>query len=305
MKIINIGDQTLKIKDYLCDDGFGYINREDAKLWLYVNIADVCNGHCPFCINPCRSDGNTPFDTNLFKKKLASIKNRISGISLTGGEPMLFPELIDEIVSIISEVFEHSIEIDIVTNGFNFAQVQKLKHLDDFDSIHLSRHMISDAENNSIFGIPVATADEIRNVVSSFSDPAKVIFNCILMKDGISNVSGIAEFPEFAADVGVRNTSFIGMAPANRFCVENYVDPARFNFNEDARFLVWNRLCDHEYCRCSSGSYHAAARSVRFYYRCIGAETAPYARQLVYTADNRLLAGFGGKEIRLYQDEKI
>ena len=25
----------------------------DGKLWLYVNVTDICNGSCPFCINPC------------------------------------------------------------------------------------------------------------------------------------------------------------------------------------------------------------------------------------------------------------
>ena len=305
MKTITIGDHVLQIKDYYCSDGDGYIAKEDGKLWLYINISDVCTAHCPFCINPCRSEGNASFDINTFRDTLYKIKDHIGGISITGGEPMLFPELVDDVIDVITGTFDHSIETDIVTNGVHFTRFKELKNLIHLDSIHLSRHRINDAENNTVFGIPVASIDEIRQVVSVLSDPAKVVFNCILMKNGINSVSAIAEYLEFAADVNISNTSFIGMAPANMYCVENYVDPGSLDFHADPRFRIWNRLNDHEYCRCSSGTYHAKSRPVRFYYRCIGSEKAPYARQLVYTADNRLLAGFNGKEIHIDKNETV
>lgn len=305
MKTITIGDCVLEIKDYYCDDGGGYLLREDSKLWLYINIGNVCNAHCPFCINPCRAEGSTPFNITSFTKTLYQIKDHISGISITGGEPMLFPELVDRVIGVVTEVFDRYIEKDIVTNGFNFSQINDLKHLTDLDSIHLSRHMIDDAENSRVFGISVAAAEEIKYVVSNLSDPAKVVLNCILMKNGVCSVETIAEYLEFAADNDISNTSFIGMAPANRFCIENFVDPASFDLSTDPRFRIWNGFRDHEFCKCSSGSYQAENRPVRFYYRCIGTERAPYARQLVYTADNKLLAGFNGKEIHLDQNETI
>lgn len=305
MKRIAIGDHVLEIKDYYCDDGSGYLSRKDGHLWLYVNIADVCNAHCPFCINPCKSEGASSFSINAFRNTLYKIKDQISGVSITGGEPMLFPELVDDVIGTVTDVFNRYIETDIVTNGFNFNLIKKLKHLDDLDSVHLSRHMIDDTENNSIFGIPVVTADEIKDVISGLSDPAKVVFNCVLMKNGINSVNAISDYLEFAADLNVSNTSFIGMAPANRFCIENHVDPAGFDFSNDQRFVIWNRFQDHDYCKCSSGSYRAKNRSVRFYYRCVGSKSAPYARQLVYTADNSLLAGFNGKEIHLDQNETL
>lgn len=89
---------------------------------------------------------------------------------------MLFPELVDEIISVINDVFKRYIETDIVTNGYNFSEIKNLKHLDDLDSIHLSRHMINDYENNRIFGIPVVSSAEIKDIVSGLSDPAKVVF---------------------------------------------------------------------------------------------------------------------------------
>ena len=215
---------------------------------------------------------------------------------------MLFPKLVDDVIGVITEVYNRYIETDLVTNGFNITGIKNLKHLRYLDSVHISRHRIDDALNNIVFGIPVATAQEIKEFISGLSDPGKIVFNCILMKEGINSVNGIADYLEFAAELNVHNTSFIGMAPANSFCIENYVDPVDLDFRHDARFTFFNRLQDHAYCKCSSGSYEAKTRDVRFYYRCIGSEKAPYARQLDYTADNRLLAGFNGKEIHFHHD---
>ena len=87
------------------------------------------------------------------------------------------------------------------------------------------------------------------------------------------------------------------MSRHNFFCLKNYIDPGKLDLYQDNRFHMWNRLVDHDYCSCSSGSYDSDNGSIRFYYRSIGSEKVPYTRQLVYTADNRLLAGFSGKEI--------
>lgn len=58
----------------------------------------------------------------------------------------------------------------------------------------------------------------------------------------------------------------------------------------------WNGFHDHDICSWISGRYlctrpHGA--TIGYYFRCPGKGTADYARQLVYTADNRLLAGLG------------
>ena len=89
------------------------------------------------------------------------------------------------------------------------------------------------------------------------------------------------------------------MSVCNDFCRQHYADQHMLLQTEDVRFRFWNRYYDHDFCSCSSGSYEAAARGMRFYVRCMGSGKPPYARQLVYTENNRLLAGFGGEEIVL------
>lgn len=290
-----IGNQKFVIKDYYCDNGNGYLPKSDGKLWLYVNISNFCNASCPFCINNNSPDGK--FDLISFENTVFKIKNFINGVSITGGEPMLEIKKVDEVINLIYGIFGTSLEIDMVTNGTFFTKLPELMNFAKLDSVHLSRHMISDYENDRIFRCKMITAKEIAETLRQIDDPAKVVFNCVLMSEGIHNINTVADYLEFAASLGIRNTCFIGLSKCNKFCATHYVDPRGLNFSEDSRFHIWNHYSDHEYCSCSSGSYDALETSVRFYYRVVGEKKVPYARQLVYTADNRLLAGFGGKEI--------
>lgn len=301
MKQIIIGNQLLNIKDYYCDNGSGYAARDDGKLWLYVNVTDVCNGKCPFCINPSRSRGSSHFEIASFRNTLNRIKPFVYGVSLTGGEPMLETGLIDEILSVVRDISGDDIEIDMVTNGIHFDQILQLKQLEALTAIHVSRHQIKDDDNNQLFGFETAGSELLKSTISKMKDPGMIVFNCALIKGNIDSPLKMAEYLKFAADLNVQNTSFIALSVCNDYCRKHYVDPAEFNLSEIPGFHIWNTLKDHDYCRCSSGSYEAQSRRVRFYYRCIGTTQVQYTRQLVYTADNRLLAGFNGKEI-LFND---
>ena len=303
MRSVVIGDQHLEVKDYHCAEESDYLDKPDGKLWLYVNLTDICNGKCPFCINPSVAGGKNKVDPSSYKETLLKIKDHITGVSLTGGEPMLFPELANEIISITHEICGSHVEKDIVTNGTGFANILDTLNIEHLDSVHLSRHMITDRENDAVFGFLTATSEEIASVLTKMDDPAQVVLNCVLMAGGIDTLQRISHYLEHAFWLGVRNVSFIGLNRHNDFCEKNYVDPWQLDMAHTARFHIWNKFQDHEYCSCSSGSYDVGSRSIRFYYRRMGDKKAPYARQLVYTADNRLLAGFSGKEIRFDNDK--
>lgn len=299
MKQIEIGNYIFDIKDYHCcsvEDGM-YYPKEDGKLWLYINITDVCNGSCSFCINPGKKQGRSTIDLEQLKERLIAIKDNLGGISITGGEPFLDLELLDSVMDVIIEVMGHSVEIDTVTNGVNFTSLPNLRHIDDFDSIHLSRHCIFDKDNCKLFGFTTVSSHQIKETILKLKDPGKVVFNCTLQKGCVDSIESVAEYLEMAANLGVQNTSFIGLSQCNDYCKEYFVNPACIDFESDSRFHIWNRFKDYDYCYCSSGDYDAKERSVRFYYRCFGQSKAKYARQLVYTSDNRLLAGFDGEEI--------
>ena len=212
---------------------------------------------------------------------------------------MLFPELVDEVAGAAFEILGPDVRLEMVTNGTNLKKLPELKHLDRFTSVHISRHRAEDEENAALMGFSAPSAGEIRELVSRLPDPGQIVFNCVLQKRGVETVEDAAAYLEMAAKAGVQNTSFVGLFLANDYCRRHYVSPAALDFEKDERFCLWGQQRDHDYCRCGNGDYRSENGYVRFYFRCPGTGKAPYARQLVYNHDNRLLDGFGGEEILL------
>ncbi len=298
MHAIQIGNRQLSIKDYYCAaDNENYICRDDNKLWLYINITDICNAKCPFCVNPSRRGGNNPFSVGKLKTTLEKVAPFIYGVSITGGEPMLQPALVDEVAVAVTSILGRYVELDLVTNGTSIENVLKLRNLRRFESIHISRHRIEDAANAALFGTKVPEIGVIKEIISQLNDPAQIVLNCVMQKGGVCSAEDMSEYLEMAAWAGVRNTSFVGMFMANSFCRENYVSLTDIDLSADLRFRIWNKFNDYGFCRCCNGDYRSINGHVRFYYRYPGKRKATYCRQLVYTADNRLLDGFGGTEI--------
>ena len=151
-----------------------------------------------------------------------------------------------------------------------------------------------------ITGLTVCWQDSVMGIISATTGVACVV--CTGKGKLSAYIFGtvndrMADYLEMGAETGVNNTCFICMMPANEYCRKHHVDPERFHLEKDPRFRVWNHFHDYDYCSCSTGDYLGRQRAVRFYYRVPGKHRAPYARQLVYDADNRLLDGFGGTEI--------
>lgn len=113
----------------------------------------------------------------------------------------------DDVAELVTEVLGSRVELDLVTNGTNLYEIPKLRMLDSFEGIHISRHMISDDENAKLMGFKTPTIADIKAVISQLDDPAKIVFNCVMQKGGVSNVKEVSEYLEMAARAGVKNTS--------------------------------------------------------------------------------------------------
>lgn len=76
-----------------------------------------CNLRCPYCHNPQLAHGNTPTDFIALNEALAFLARRstvLDGVCLTGGEPLLQPELPE----IVDRIRDLGFAVKIDTNGF-------------------------------------------------------------------------------------------------------------------------------------------------------------------------------------------
>lgn len=300
MKSIMIGKTSLNIKDYECSNDGVYLPKDKLRLWLYVNMTDACPATCQFCVHAAsKSHEASSFDVDTFGKTLKQIAPYVSGISLTGGEPMLNVDLIESVINIIRYSVSPDIELDMVSNGLNINMLPNIKGIDRFATIHISRHAVDDQNNRHLMNWSDApSAYELKHVFASLKDPGLTVLNCVLQKNGVHDQNSALEYLEFASEVGAANVSFIGMFMANDYCRNEYVSPVGLSLGEDPRVNVWNHFRDHDYCQCSTGDYHAEAGWIRYYYRCPGKQQGPdYCRQLVYGTDNLLRTGFGNSPV--------
>ena len=295
MGTIQIGRTLLECKDYECSQDEIYVPREQLSLWLYINLTDACPASCPFCVHTVPGEKGGHADPDQLSKVLSKTAPFISGVSLTGGEPMTDIPLMEEVIAVIREQIPADIELDMVTNGLHIEKLPGLRGLERVTTVHISRHAAEDEQNAALMRWAGAPSKQtLKQVFSALPDPGMTVLNCVLQKNGVHDAASVREYLETAAWIGAANVSLIGMFLANDYCTEQYVSPVSIPFTEDPRFRVWNHYHDHDYCQCSTGSYNARSGPVRYYFRCPGNVQGPaLCRQLVYGSDNRLRAGFG------------
>ena len=293
---LQIGRTVLECKDYECSQDDVYYPKEELSLWLYIELTDACPAACPFCVRSfAGSRTGQHADPEKLKKVLQQTAPFVSGVSLTGGEPMTDISLVEEVIHAVNETIPPEIELDMVTNGLHIEKLPEIKGLERFATVHISRHAAEDDRNAELMCWKEAPSmEKLKDVFSILKDPGMTVMNCVLQKGGVHDLASVCSYLEMASWIGAANVSLIGMFRANDFCRKNYISPALLDLSGDSRFTVWNHFHDHDYCQCSAGDYKAKTGYIRFYFRCPGKISGPeFCRQLVYGSDNLLRAGFG------------
>ncbi len=95
-------------------DGFGRVHRD-----LRISLTDHCNLRCTYCM-PAEGVPWLPRNTLLSATELMriveiAVAEGVTEVRLTGGEPLLRPDVVDIVAAINS--IEHAPEISITTNG--------------------------------------------------------------------------------------------------------------------------------------------------------------------------------------------
>lgn len=293
--------KELNIKNYLCsEDGKNYpLRPEKAKLLISICPTSLCNAKCKFCI-ATNTDKNQKVDLCMLEKALLKLKNEdvVQSLSFTGGEPFLDVELLNNIVSMVFNIFGYKLEVSISTNGTGLHNLHKIKDLQYVDAIHISRHHYDDKINDSIFGIKMPTKEELKEIISTISYKDIFVFNCMLLKDYINSNEEAHKFLDFAIDVGVPKVAFMTCTPINDYAKDQSIDFSTVLTEKDESIIFTRGFQDYEYCLCRDGIYVSPNGSlIELYGRSTNAGECKYCRGLVYNADNRLHVGFSDEII--------
>ena len=297
MERINIFDHELVVNNELCATipHEPYLGR--ARLRLYIKITDNCNAGCLFCANSnCKDFGNIDFKKLEYVIRYLNSIDRLHGISITGGEPLLDIDKLFKLLNIIYKI-DKNIEVQISTNGVNLLKLLDYEYINNLESIHISRHHYDDLVNCNIFNSSiVATSDDISMLQSKLIDKKIININTILMKDYISDLNEIKKMLDYVGELGVYKNGFVSLMKCNSYSKEQFINLNDIFNNLDGSFFKGHHFYKHDYCECVDGIYLSKYHKlVEYYARMVKDCSCPYTTQLVYTSDNKVTAGFGKK----------
>lgn len=297
MKKLSIFDQTITVKDYVCSDSPTKVVKVNPSLRLYIKLTDDCSANCGFCANGCSRDfGKLDFAKLEFIIRYLYDKGILHGISITGGEPMMYPEKVNHLCNLIYSI-DSNMELQISTNGINLKEFHNFENINKLESIHVSRHHYLDSKNNEIFGSTLLPTTEDIIGLQEFLDDKKIInINTIVMKGYIDSLKEIKKMLDYVGELGVYKNGFVSLMKCNQYSKQRFINFNDIFNNLDNNFFKGHHFYSKEYCECVDGIYLTEYKKlVEYYARMVKECNCPYVTQLVYTSDNQLKSGFSGK----------
>lgn len=297
MKKIKVNNEEIIVRDSLCSTNKNKEKKTEPRVRLYIKLTDGCCAKCKFCANGnCKDFGTIDLNKLEYTIRYLMENNILHGISITGGEPMMNPEVLNNVLNLIYSISK-DMEVAISTNGYNLKEFIKIDHVNDLESIHISKHHYDDSINYEIFGsTKVASTDDIMYLQDFLDDKRIININTLVMKDYINNLEEIKKMLDYVGKINVYKNGFVSLMKCNDYSKEQFINFNDIFNNLDNNFFLGHHFYSEEYCECVDGVYLSKYNDlVEFYARMVKNCECPYTTQLVYTSDNKLTAGFGKK----------
>lgn len=197
---ISHGENSIKIKLF---DKELLVNKDVWLRHLHLKVTDICNAKCNFCVEKdshIKSDAKRflqQTDAMLYEMEKAGI---LFSVSVTGGEPMLFDDLIG-----LYNILEYH-DIKFLTMNTNATLLMRNLDLIDglFDFVDISRHSLSEYNNCKIFDRDMPTITDLMEIKSKMQK-TKMRLQCVMVD--IHNIDDFLHFVDqfsFADDLSFR-----------------------------------------------------------------------------------------------------
>ncbi len=296
---IELFNKKVLLRKYICTNDKNRTIESKPRLKLTIKLTDSCNCSCPFCSNKNMKDFGE-IDFKKIEKVIRELDRTglLTRISITGGEPMLYPEELNRLINLIISI-DDKIDIGVTTNGFNLRMFADFDNVEKIEGLHISRHHYDDGINRKIFNNDcIATSDDIKFLQSKLKDKLIININTVLVKGYIDNFEEVKKMCEYVDNLGVKRIGIISLLRLNDYSKEHFVNFNDIFKNNDGSFFIGHHLCNYDYCNCIDGIYSSENNNIiEFYARVVEEKKCPYVTSLVYTTDNKLKTGFEGETI--------
>lgn len=157
---------------------------------LNVKLLNGCNGKCEFCIA-----AGTPVKKSADAQRFIDTANsmtKFSKVDILGGEPTLYPNLLE----ILKGIRPYKDDIGIISNGSNLKRIKEC--LPYLDTVTLSIHSFDYSKNST--GICI-NEEELRDLNKN-KGSVETISTVVITKETVSNLEEIKDYAKKAKELG-------------------------------------------------------------------------------------------------------
>jgi pyruvate-formate lyase-activating enzyme len=206
--------------------------------WLEVNLINVCNAKCSWCIE---RNGYHP-DHIATTKEIAdaAIASGKKNIILLGGEPLLYKN----IEELIGRIAEGGCSVWITTNGSRLTPEYVLVNLEFITGINISIHHYDLEKNKEITKLPIHESVLISSIGLLRDWGIHVRMNCNIIKGYIDTPEKIVAYVQWAKKIGAGKVRFAELKQDD----EEFIDLAaildhKYGLNDNPFTLGCNSDC--------------------------------------------------------------
>ena len=255
-------------------------NEQKRKVYKNCNLSifvdDYCNADCQFCVAQLRYENIAKAyqkpkieDDDEYFRRLDEVLTYIEplnvSVSITGGEPTVSPRLI----KILELIDKHNMrKRTITTNGSALLNEVNGKTVLDYlidykmDHLNISKTHYDEEINKKIMRYKkgyCSNEDLAKIIPYALSKGLRPRLSCLLLKDGIYDVEGMAKYIEFYEKMGIDNVIFRELMDYDEktMCnlekmLYNKVNKVRLNdvwkdVDKDPRFRAYKNLLGYYY----------------------------------------------------------
>lgn len=216
-------------------DGIWIYDNKEYKikepLFVSIPITGICNANCEFCINKNNIIPKLEIDNLLYSldKLLSSIIKFKPTISITGGEPTLYPDIILDIIKVCKL---YGVRIFLITNGSGLLKETKNgvylleRLLDDVSLINISHSHHNYIKNSRIMKSDILPDDKSMKDIFDIAkhSATKVRLSSLFIKEGINSLNMAMEYCDWAINLGCKYIVFRDLQkPQNTQNIEKYI----------------------------------------------------------------------------------
>ncbi len=255
----------IQLKSKGCAHGHSLPRPIPKAVNLFVKVTDCCNACCAFCSNGGSRKDIAGFDHAKLWEVVDELRTKgifINRINITGGEPSVSPETVNQILATAGSEQYNAIHLHLNTNGLLPAS-QEMMHHPRWNSISMSLHHYDRDRLSEIYGVAIPeTALAFENI-----DLDRVNASCNLIRGYIDDAAGVENMLKFAVKLGLPRLGFVALMQINDYCSERYVDFDEISFNAIPHLYFTesrNRGAD---CKCSNYLYNHGGKILEVYMR--------------------------------------